>query len=82
MVCNRMLRGRQLRAAAPMAAPAQQVLVDALARGSLTMRGAERVRALALTLADLAGDEPPLDRGLVEQALALRGGESMVGSWA
>lgn len=82
VVCNRMLRGRQLRAAAPMAAPAQQVLVDALARGSLTMRGAERVRALALTLADLAGDEPPLDRGLVEQALALRGGESMVGSWA
>jgi hypothetical protein len=36
------------------------------------MRGAQRVRSVALTLADLDGDEGPLDEERLRQALSLR----------
>jgi hypothetical protein len=37
------------------------------------MRGAQRVRAVALTLGDLAGQDGPLDVDRLQQALVLRG---------
>ena len=79
VVANRQLRGRALQRAAPMSAAALVALRGWLERGSLTMRGAERVRALALTLADLQGVEPPLGIDLLEQAALLRGGDDVVG---
>jgi len=79
---NRQLRGRDLRSAAPLSADAERVLREQLERGVLTMRGADRTRAVALTLADLAGLSPPLCRPLVEQALALRGGDAVIGPGA
>jgi len=72
---NRELRGRDLRRVAPLEPPAERLLRDHLERGVLTMRGAERSRAVALTLADLRGQDPPLTAGLVEEALLLRGGD-------
>jgi hypothetical protein len=36
------------------------------------MRGAQRLRAVALTLGDLAGECGPLDRDRLDQALMLR----------
>jgi magnesium chelatase family protein len=77
---NRSLRGSALQHAAPLAAPAQAMLQRWLEVGALTMRGAERVRALALTLADLRGEGPPLRPELVEQAAMLRGGDQVVGA--
>jgi predicted ATPase with chaperone activity len=58
------------------------VLRRRLESGALTMRGAERVRALALTLADLKGDAPPLSLELIEQAALLRGGDRAAGAVA
>ncbi len=69
---NRQLRGAALEQWAPLAAPARQYLRELLAEGALTVRGAERVRAVALTLADLAGEEPPLGDELVSAAVLLR----------
>jgi predicted ATPase with chaperone activity len=54
---------------------AERLLRDHLERGVLTMRGAERSRAVALTLADLRGEEPPMGQDLLEEALLLRGGD-------
>ena len=69
---NRQLRGADLERWAPLTPRARQVLRDLLADGTLTVRGAERVRAVALTLADLSGTEPPLDDQLVAAAVLLR----------
>jgi magnesium chelatase family protein len=69
---NRQLRGSDLEQWAPLSPRARQVLRDLLADGTLTVRGAERVRAVALTLADLAGSDPPLDEQLVSAAVLLR----------
>ncbi len=78
VAANRLLRGRALAAAAPLQPDARQRLRDHMERGVLTMRGAERSRAVALTLGDLRGQAPPLSRDLLEQALLLRGGDSAV----
>jgi magnesium chelatase family protein len=77
---NRALRGRALQRAAPMGRSALAALRRRLESGSLTMRGAERVRALALTLADLNGEAPPLGLELIEQAALLRGGDRVAGA--
>ena len=60
------------RAALPRADTA--VLDQALARGSLTLRGYDRTLRLAWSVADLTGLERPR-RAEVAQALALRGGD-------
>ncbi len=57
---------------APLDPGARRLILDALAGGQLSPRGARRVRAVALTLADLAGIEPPLDEALLATALGLR----------
>lgn len=72
---NRELRGAALHDAAPLEPSAEALLRDHLERGLLTMRGAERSRSVALTLADLRGESPPLGRHLLEGALMLRGGD-------
>ncbi|MFM7068076.1 MAG: ATP-binding protein, partial [Actinomycetes bacterium] len=72
---NRHLRGAALEAWAPLHPAATAMLRDQLASGALTMRGAERVRAVALTLSDLAGEELPISPELLRLALALRSGD-------
>ncbi|UDY36869.1 YifB family Mg chelatase-like AAA ATPase [Dermatobacter hominis] len=69
---NRQLRGAALERAAPLGPDALSVLRDRLAAGRLTMRGAQRVRAVALTLMDLDGVSGPLDAEHVHVALSLR----------
>lgn len=72
VAANRELRGAQLDAHAPLQPDARDLLRDRLEAGSLTMRGAQRVRALALTLQDLAEQDGALGVESVHQALALR----------
>ncbi|NQX10031.1 YifB family Mg chelatase-like AAA ATPase [Microbacteriaceae bacterium VKM Ac-2855] len=55
-------------------ATSTSALDRALERGSITMRGYDRVLRLAWTLADLDG-EPRPDAGCVGRALVLRGGD-------
>lgn len=76
---NRILRGEALERSAPLRPRGASALRRWVETGSLTMRGAERVRAVALTLADLDGGPVPLDSDLLEQAALLRGGESVLG---
>ncbi len=80
VAANRFLRGRELERHAPLLVEAEDVLRSRLAAGTLTMRGASRCRAVALTLVDLAGGEPPLDAVTMEQALVLRGGTTALAS--
>lgn len=57
---------------APLDARARRLVEDALQAGRLTGRGLTGVRRVALTVADLAGDDPPLGIKHVTTALALR----------
>lgn len=70
--CNAELDGASLEAVTPLDRGAESLLDTALRVGSLTARGLTRVRRLALTIADLAGHEGPLDAEHVGVALALR----------
>jgi magnesium chelatase family protein len=54
VMVNASLRGEALRVVAPLRPPAALVIESALRSGRLTGRGADRVRAVALTIADLA----------------------------
>lgn len=74
---NGEVRGDWLRAPAnrlPRSATA--VLDTALSRGSLTVRGYDRVLRVGWTLADLTGKPSP-ERAEIRQALALRGGAAL-----
>ena len=72
VACNRQLRGAALEMAAPLDAEARELLHDGLAAGRLTVRGAQRLRAVALTLGDLAGHAGPVTGPAVRTALLLR----------
>jgi magnesium chelatase family protein len=72
VTANAELRARKLELAAPLHCDARRLLEKGLDRGQLTARGVQRVRAVALTVADLAGREPPLGADDVATALALR----------
>lgn len=72
---NRELTGHLLEAHAPLSAAGRTLLRVRLEDGSLTMRGAQRVRAVARTLADLAGHEGVLDVEHLSGALVLRRGD-------
>lgn len=76
---NRQLRGDALERAAPLSTEALDVLRGRLAAGRITMRGAQRVRAVALTLMDLDGVDGPLDAGHVHVALSLRSHGDVLG---
>ncbi|MFN7149818.1 MAG: YifB family Mg chelatase-like AAA ATPase [Microthrixaceae bacterium] len=69
---NRSLDAAALDRYAPLRPSGRSLLRDALEAGRLSMRGAQRVRAVALTLGDLAGLEGPLDDERLGQALSLR----------
>jgi magnesium chelatase family protein len=69
---NRYLSGRQVEECTRLTDAARERLDDALAHGRLSGRGLRRVRAVALTLDDLAGGDGELDEGVVAQALLLR----------
>lgn len=71
-VLNARLDAASLRQSTPLAADAERLLRLALEHGRLSARGAARARAVALTLADLAGDDPPLSADHVAVALRLR----------
>ena len=66
------LRQRQLDDVAPLDAAAARLVEGALRAGRLTGRGLSGVRRVALTVADLASDDPPLGGDHVHTALALR----------
>lgn len=70
--CNADLSDAQLETATPLEPGARNLLDTALRVGSLTARGLARVRRLALTIADLAGREGPLNAESVGMALAFR----------
>jgi magnesium chelatase family protein len=76
---NRDLRGAALERAAPLTAGGVGLLRDRIDRGALTMRGAQRVRAVALTIKDLDGRDGPLDDADLEQALLLRTQDDVLG---
>ena len=57
---------------APLDSEAKNLFSQAIAEGRLTARGFQRVRRVALTLADLSGGVPPLTGDLVAQALFMR----------
>lgn len=70
--CNRELTGEQLDRHAPLTADGRSLLREQMAAGRLSMRGAQRVRAVALTLADLGERSGPLDAAVLREALVLR----------
>jgi magnesium chelatase family protein len=72
VACNAQLDGASLEEVAPLDGAARDALHQALTERRLSARGLRRVRALALTLADLAGAPPPLGRLHVLEAMALR----------
>jgi magnesium chelatase family protein len=57
---------------APLSPGGRRLLVRRLREGRLSARGLDRVRRVALTVADLAGDEVPLREEHILLALALR----------
>lgn len=69
---NGELRSWQLDDVAPLDAAARRVVEGVMYAGRLTGRGLCGVRRVALTVADLAGDDPPLGVDHVSAALALR----------
>ncbi len=74
---NGEVRGDWLRSPSNRLPRAATALLDAaLARGSLTVRGYDRVLRVGWTLADLA-EKPSPERSEIRQALALRGGAAL-----
>ena len=72
VVCNARIVGSEVDALAPLDGAARATLEQAVASQRLSARGLRRVRTLALTLADLSGQDPPLGRVHVLEAMALR----------
>lgn len=66
------LTGAQLEHFAPLTPAAHAALRERLRGGLLSGRGLHRVRCVALTLCDLAGDEPLVDAERLDEALMLR----------
>ncbi len=70
--CNADLPADRLDDLAPLTPAARSLLEGALMRGDLSGRGLRRVRTVARTVADLAGNDGPIDDTSVATALALR----------
>lgn len=79
---NAELAPHQLAMAAPLSPGASAVLEDRLRRGRLSARGLQRIRRVALTLADLAGREGPLGEEDVCLALSMRAEPEVLGAAA
>lgn len=69
---NAAIPAGRLEELAPLSSPARAVLERRLAAGSLSARGLDKVRRVARTVADLAGDEGALADAHVVAALELR----------
>ncbi len=69
---NAELAGPQLDKVAPLTPAAKKLLQARLEQGVLSGRGLHRVRIVALTIADLAQQDPPLTEENVAVALSLR----------
>ena len=69
---NRYLGAAELEGAAPLTGDARSMLARAIDDGRLSGRGLRRVRAVALTLADLNDHEGPIPEDIVAEAMALR----------
>jgi magnesium chelatase family protein len=70
--CNGALTPAELAKAGHLTSDGKQLLQTRVARGLLSGRGVHRVQRVALTLADLAGDDPVLDADRLAMALSLR----------
>lgn len=69
---NAQLTGAELERFAPLDGAARDLVERALTTGRLTARGMRRVWRVALTIADLAGDDGPIGAEQVAAALHLR----------
>jgi magnesium chelatase family protein len=69
---NSQLAAEMLPEVAPLSASARRLLERRLRDGGISARGLDRIRRVALTVADLGGDQPPLGDEHVLVALALR----------
>lgn len=69
---NAELTGRELESRAPLSMRATDVAERALRRGRLSARGLQRLRRVALTLSDLAGEDGPISAELFSEAMQLR----------
>jgi len=76
---NRELRGAALEQHAPLSDAGRILLRQRLETGLLSMRGAQRVRSVALTLSDLEGSDGPVTPAHLEAALTLRGDDTQIG---
>ena len=74
VAANAALSAADLERVAPLTARGRAVLERHLRAGSLSARGLDRVRRVAVTIADLAGDAGPLDERHLAMALELRAG--------
>jgi len=72
LAVNALVPGPRLDEMAPLDRAARRLLADLLARGQLSARGLHRIRRVALSVADLAGSDPPLTEEHVGTALGLR----------
>lgn len=72
VTANASLSGSALDALAPLTPKASAALEKALATGRLSARGLRRVWRVAVTIADLAGEDPPLTAEHVAAAMYLR----------
>ncbi|HCB34384.1 MAG TPA: hypothetical protein DEP66_00920 [Acidimicrobiaceae bacterium] len=72
------LSGTDLDKVSSLTPAAQRLLRDRLEDGTLSGRGLHRVRTVALTIADLAGDEPLLTEEQLASALSLRADTRML----
>ncbi|MGZ4758263.1 MAG: YifB family Mg chelatase-like AAA ATPase [Acidimicrobiales bacterium] len=70
--CNAQLRSADLDRHAPLAPDAADRLESMLRDNRLSARGLQRVRRVALTLADLADESPPLRSAHLDTAVSLR----------
>jgi magnesium chelatase family protein len=75
---NADLQSWQLDGFAPLEAAARRLVERALSSGRLTGRGLGAVRRVALTIADLADENPPLRADHLSAALALRADPSFL----
>jgi magnesium chelatase family protein len=66
------LRATDLDTLAPLTPAARRLLEQRLRQGRLSARGLHRVRRVARTLADLAGDDGPVCDEAVHAALSMR----------
>ncbi len=70
--CNSELSASALKEYAKLSQDGSKMIENALALGNLSARGADKIRGVSLTLADLAQSDPPIKKELVALALQLR----------